>query len=132
MERLKKILSSSTIKDTFISFIGLGITAIVGFIYTVILARLLGPEKYGVFSAITALIAIIYSLGDIGITSALINFIPKLKEKRQLLIDTSFWFELAIGLIILLIFGGISIFHNGIIPGSLSEQILLGGIVAFN
>ena len=132
MQRLKKIFSSPTIKDTFISFIGLGITAVVGFIYTVVLARVLGPEKFGIFSAITALIAIVYSLGDLGIASALINFIPKLKEKRQVLINSSFWFEFVVGLAILLIFGAFSLFHQGIIPGSLSEQLLLAGMIAFN
>lgn len=132
MERLKKILLSATIKDTFISFIGLGFTAIVGFIYTIVLARELGPELFGVFSAITALIAIIYSLGDLGIASALINFIPKQKEKRQALIDTNFWFEFLVGLVILAVFGAFSTFNNWIIPGSLPEQLLLAGLIAFN
>lgn len=132
MERLKKIIRSATIKDTFISFLGLGVTAVIGFIYTVVLARVLGPEKFGVFSAITALVAIIYSLGDLGIASALINFIPKLKEKRQILINTGFWFEFVVGLVILLIFGLFSLIHQRIVPGSLSEQLLLAGIIAFN
>lgn len=132
MNKLKKIFLPQTVKDIFISFFGLGFTAIVGFIYTIVLARTLGPEKFGVFSAITALIAIIYSLGDLGIASALINFIPKLKDKRQILINTSFWFEFVIGTAILLIFGAFSIFHNKIIPGSLSEQILLASLIALN
>ncbi len=132
MEKIKKILLSSTIKDTFISFTGLGITAVIGFVYTIVLARMLGPETFGVFSAITALIAIIYSLGDFGISSALINFIPKLKGKRQILINTGFWFEFIIGFFALIIFGIFSIFHTIVIPSSLAEQILLGGIIAFN
>jgi O-antigen/teichoic acid export membrane protein len=132
VEKLRKILRSQTIKDTFVSFIGLGFTAIVGFLYTVILARVLGPERFGVFSAITALVAIVYSLGDLGITSALINFIPKLKESRQVLINTSFWFEYIVGLIVILTFGIFSIFHNSIIPGSLAVQLLLAGNIAFN
>lgn len=132
MEKFRKILRSQTIKDTFVSFIGLGFTAVVGFLYTVILARILGPERFGVFSAITALIAIVYSLGDLGVASALINFIPKLKESRQILINTSFWFEFAIGLVVILTFGIFSIFHNSIIPGSLTVQLLLAGNIAFN
>jgi len=132
VEKLKKIFHSATVKDTAISFVGLGVTAIVGFIYTVVLARTLGPEKFGIFSAITALIAIIYSLGDLGIASAIINFIPKLKEKRQVLINTGFWFEFVVGLIILIIFCIFSIFHNQIIPGSLTDQVFLAGFIAFN
>jgi len=132
VDKLKKILLSSTVKDTLISFIGLGITAVIGFIYTVVLARVLGPEKFGIFSTITALVAIIYSLGDLGISSALINFIPKLKEKKQILINTGFWFEFIVGIIILLLFGIFSWLHDLVIPGSLSEQVLLGGLIAFN
>ncbi|HOX96080.1 MAG TPA: oligosaccharide flippase family protein [Candidatus Woesebacteria bacterium] len=132
MEKIRKILQSQTIKDTLISFIGLGFTAAVGFFYTVVLARTLGPENFGVFSAITALVAIVYSLGDLGISSAIINFIPKLKEKRQNLINTGFWFEFAIGLVVLLLFGLFALLHTIIIPGSLSEQVLLAGFIAFN
>ncbi|HSV94364.1 MAG TPA: oligosaccharide flippase family protein [Spirochaetia bacterium] len=132
MERFNKIIRSQTIKDTLISFVGLGFTAVVGFLYTVVLARVLGPEKFGVFSAITALIAIIYSLGDLGVTSALINYIPKLGGKRQILIDTSYWFEYTIGLVILLVFGIFSFTNNSIIPGSLPVQLLLAGHIAFN
>jgi O-antigen/teichoic acid export membrane protein len=132
VDRIKKLLQSQTAKDALISFVGLGITAVIGLVYTVVLARVLGPEKFGVFSAITALIAIIYSLGDLGIASTLINLIPKLHENRQVLINTSFWFEIVIGVIILIIFGVFSIFNKDIIPGSLSGQLLLAGIIAFN
>ena len=59
VEKIKKLLLSQTIKDTAISFIGLGVTAVIGFIYTVILARILGPEQFGVFSAVIALVAIV-------------------------------------------------------------------------
>lgn len=132
MERLKRLIRSATVKDTLISFTGLGFTAVVGFIYTVVLARTLGPDQFGVFSAITALVAIIYSLGDFGLSSALINFIPKINDKRQILINTGFLFEFAVGLIILLVFGGLSIIHQTVLPGSLSGQILLAGLIAFN
>jgi O-antigen/teichoic acid export membrane protein len=132
VEKIRKILQSQTIKDTLISFVGLGFTAIIGFIYTVVLARTLGPEYFGVFSAITSLVAIIYSLGDLGISSAIINFIPKISDKRQGLISTGFWFEFVISIIILVIFSILSIFHKTIIPGSIPEQLLLAGVVAIN
>ncbi len=132
MEKIKKLLRSQTIKDTLISFTGLGFAAVVGFFFTVILARTLGPEQFGVFSSITALVAIIYSLGDLGIASALINLIPKLKEKRETLINTSFFFEVYVGVFILIIFSIISLFHRQIVPGSLENQIFIAGILAVN
>lgn len=123
---------SQTIKDTLISFIGLGFAAVVGFVFTIILARTLGPEQFGVFSAVVALVAIVYSLGDLGIASALINFIPKLKDLRPILIGTSFWFEIIIGIFILVLFSVFGIFHQQIIPGSLLSQLLIAGILAVN
>lgn len=123
---------SQTIRDTMISFVGLGFTAVVGFIYTIILARVLGPEQFGVFSAVTALIAITYSLGDLGIAASLINFIPKLRDKRAILISTSFWFEVFITILIVAVFSIIAIFHNNIVPGSLPNQILIAAIIAVN
>jgi O-antigen/teichoic acid export membrane protein len=132
VEKLKKILLSATVKDTFISFIGLGFTAIVGFIFTIILARTLGPAQFGIFSAITALYSIVYSLGDLGIASALINFIPKIKEKRSALINTSFSFEVLVCAVIIFLFLGFSLLNKFIIPGSLSGQVLVAGLLAVN
>ena len=132
MDRLKKLLLSQTIKDTLISFLGLGFAAVVGFFFTVILARYLGPEQFGIFSAVTAPDSIVYSLGDLGIAASLINFIPKLKDKRNELINTTFSFEIFVGAIILVIFVGFSIFHESIIPGSLGKQILIAGALAIN
>lgn len=119
-------------KDTMISFVGLGFAAIVGIFFTVILARALGPEQFGIFSAVTALYSIIYSLGDLGIAPSLINFIPKLKERRSDLVNTSFSFEILVCVVIAFLFVGFSILHNFIIPGSLSTQILIAGLLAIN
>jgi O-antigen/teichoic acid export membrane protein len=132
VKRIKELLLSQTIKDTLVSFLGLGFSAAVGLIFTVILARYLGPEQFGIFSAVTALYSIVYSLGDLGIAASLINFIPKLKEKRSELINTSFSFEIFVCAVILIIFVGFSIFHDSIIPGSLGKQILIAGALAIN
>jgi len=132
VEKLKKILRSATVKDTFISFVGLGFTAAIGFVFTIILARTLGPAQFGIFSAVTALYSIVYSLGDLGIASALINFIPKLKEKRSALINTSFSFEILVCVVIAVLFLGFSLLNKFIIPGSLSGQVVVAGILAVN
>lgn len=132
MKRIISLLRTATLRDSLISFLGLGVTAGFGFVFTIVMARTLGPGQYGVFSSVTALSSIVYSLGDLGISSALINFIPKIKDKRHLLIDTSFWFQLAVGIIILLIFAVFSFFNNRIIPNSLSYYLILAGVLSFN
>ena len=130
MKRIFGLLKTSTLKDTLISFTGLGVTAILGFVFTIIMARVLGPVQYGVFSAVTALTSIVYNLGDLGVSSALINFLPKLREKRQVLIDSSFWFQILIAIFILVLFLILSFFNNRIIPNSIPLYLILAGILS--
>jgi len=132
MKKLFCLLKSQTIKDSFVVAIGLGVSAVIGFVFTILLARSLGPVNFGVYSAITALAAIVYSLGDMGISNSLINFLPKKISERYQYLSTSFWMEFVVGVFILLLFGIFSFFHQTIVPGSLSTDLLLAGIISFN
>lgn len=132
MKKILSILKSGTIKDSFIVSIGLGGSAVIGFIYTILLARSLGPVNFGVYSALTALAAIVYSLGDMGISSAIINFLPKKDSDRYRYLSTSFWIQFAIGCLILFLFIVGSAIHEYIVPGSLKTDLLLAGALSFN
>lgn len=132
MKRLKELLFSQTSRDTLISLVGLAGTAGIGFIYTVILARYLEPASFGVYSSITALASIIYSVGDFGFTSAIINFLPKLKEKKQSVINTGFTFQFIVSISFLVVFIVISSLNNVIIPGSFPYHLILAGILVLN
>jgi len=132
VKRIIGILRTQTIKDSFVVALGLGVSATIGFVFTILLARSLGPVNFGVYSALTALAAIVYSLGDMGISSSLINFLPKKVSERYQYLSTSFWMEFVIGVFILLLFGIFSIFHQTLVPGSLSTDLLLAGVISFN
>ena len=132
MKRIISLFKTSTIKDTLISFIGLSFTAGFGFLFTIIMARNLGPENYGVFSAVLALASIAYNLGDFGISSALINFIPKLKEKRSVLINTSFWVQMFVAVLCFVVFIIFSFYNNKIVPNSIPAYLVLAGTLSFN
>lgn len=132
MKKILGLIKSQTIKDSFVVALGLGVSAVIGFFFTILLARSLGPVNFGVYSALTALAAIVYSLGDLGISSALINFLPKKISERYEYLSTSFWMEFAIGVFILLLFGILSLFFRQIVPGSLGTDIFLAGLLAFN
>ncbi len=95
------------------------------------MARVLKPDSFGVFASITSLIAIVYSLGDLGIGPAIISFLPKAKDKKKL-IETTFWFQYFIGLFIALCFWLLSQKSMYIIPGSTSQHFLLVGSLCFN
>lgn len=132
MKKILGLLKSQTVKDSLIIFTGLGVMAFIGFIFTVIMARTLGPNTFGVYSAITALATIVYSFGDLGISPALINFIPKHSTEKAKYLTTGFWLQFAVATLVLLFFVGISIIHELVIPGSLAVDLLLAGGMSIN
>lgn len=80
MEYIKKIfnlIKSNTAKDTFILFVGNTFSAFFGFIFIYILTQKLSVAEFGVFSAAANLIVIISSFTDLGITTAMINFVSQ-------------------------------------------------------
>ncbi len=132
MKKVRDLLSSQTGKDTLISLTGLLATTGIGFVYSVILARFLEPAAFGVYSSVTALASIIYSVGDFGFTSSVLNFLPKQKEKRHLIINTGFTFQALVALAFLAILTALSFFNHLLIPGSLPYHFVLAGILIVN
>lgn len=68
------LATSATAKDTYILFIGNLTSAFLGFVSTLIVARVLSVSNFGVYSAATNLVVIIASLTDLGISSGLVSF----------------------------------------------------------
>ncbi len=129
MGKIKAILFSQTSKDTLISFSGLGTIAVVGMIFSIIMARALEPALFGLFSALNALVTLLSSMGDLGISSALVNFIPKVSDKRNVLISVTFWFQLAVTVILSLLLMAAGLVHQFIIPGSNTTHFVIIGFL---
>ena len=70
-----KALFTDTSRDTLTLFIGNSFSAFFGFVFVYILTQKLTVADFGVFSAAANLIIIISSLTDLGITTAMINFV---------------------------------------------------------
>lgn len=124
-----KLLKSSTTRDTLISLAGIGTIAGLGMVFTIVAARFLGPESFGVYSALSAVVTLLASMGDMGISAAMVNFLPKIKNDRHTLISVSFWFQLIITLIISLLLIVISPTHRFLVPGSNSWQFVIIGLL---
>lgn len=73
-DRVLGLARSQTAKDTYILFVGNIAAAFLGFIFTLIVARALSVEDFGILSAATNLIIIVASFTDLGISSGLVNF----------------------------------------------------------
>lgn len=75
VKNIIKSLSTGTSRDTITLFIGNTFSALFGFIFVYILTQKLSVSEFGVFSAAANLIVIISSFTDLGITTAMINFV---------------------------------------------------------
>ncbi len=125
LTKLRQLITSDTSKDTLVSLIGSVGVAGLGMLFTIITARALSPSNFGVFSALVAIAVILSSVGDLGISSALVNFLPKLKSERSTIISVTFWLQLITALILGLIVLLIIPFQSKAIPGSNLIQVIL-------
>lgn len=76
-DRAIGLATSGTAKDTYILFVGNLLSAFLSFIFTLLVARALSVSDFGIFSAASNLVLIVYSLGDLGITGGMLNFVAK-------------------------------------------------------
>lgn len=76
-DKLRSLAFSSTAKDTYILFSGNVGSAFLGFLYTLLVARALSVEEFGVFSAAVNLIIILFSITDVGISSGIVRFVSE-------------------------------------------------------
>lgn len=122
--KITALVLSSTFKDTFVSLGGNAGVALGGMLFTVILARALTTEEFGIYSSLWALSVLLSSVGDMGISSALVNFLPKIKQNRHLYLSVTFWFQLAITAFIGLTLVIVSPLTDRLIPGSTPALLL--------
>jgi O-antigen/teichoic acid export membrane protein len=74
---------SATARDTLVLFVGNSLSAFLGFLFILILARALTVADFGVFSAIYNLVLIFASLTDLGISTGSVNFVSEHLAKGE-------------------------------------------------
>jgi O-antigen/teichoic acid export membrane protein len=107
---LKKLLFSNTSKDSLISFSGVVISAIFGFLLTFLLSGNLSPSQLGIFVTALTFSLLVADLFDLGVNSSVLNFVSSSSgNRKQSFIKATLLIRIAIiSLIgvILLVFGG--------------------------
>src|SRR3989442_10865931 len=104
VEHLKRDLAGKSTRggvSTAISEIGCNIFRLAG---TVVLARLLTPEHFGLISMVTALTAFAEMFKDLGLGIATIQR----REITHEQVSTLFWINTGVGILIMLLFAGAS------------------------
>ena len=83
MQILKKITSSTALKQSLFMIVGNTTASAIAAIALILYSRLLGPEKFGIFSVGFAVVQLIARLGDGGINIAVKKFIAQYYETDQ-------------------------------------------------
>lgn len=111
-KRLSVLIFSNTARDTYILFFGNLLSAFLGFIFTLFVARELSVSDFGVFSAAVNLVIILTSLTDLGISTGVINYVAENIAQGKLILSNKYikasiliklWVNIVISLIIILI-----------------------------
>jgi O-antigen/teichoic acid export membrane protein len=81
---------SSTAKDTYILFVGNVLSAFLGFIFTLLVARALTVSDFGIFSAANNLILILVAVTDLGVSAGVVNFISKARRDKNRVLEEKY------------------------------------------
>jgi len=80
---LMGLVKTKTAKDTAILFFGNVLSAFLGFLFTIVVARGLSIEDFGVFSAANNLIMMLISFSDLGLSTGLVYYVSKHLAKEE-------------------------------------------------
>src|SRR3989344_2668527 len=82
MPREENILRRTVIKKSFWTFLTTSISRVGGLIFTIILARFLMPEGFGLYSLALSITILFITFADLGISSALLRYVSSSIEKN--------------------------------------------------
>lgn len=71
---LERLAHPGALRNFLIVLMGTGIGQVVGFLATLVLLRTLGPEQFGLYASLGALMVIISQLGDLGLNTAFVRY----------------------------------------------------------
>ncbi len=79
----KESLTERTIKNSAYNFAGTIISRIGGLVFTIILARMLLPELFGIYSLVFSIATILITFTDLGIGKTLIRYVSEALGKQE-------------------------------------------------
>jgi len=118
-------------KDVTFTFITKVITLLLGLAITIVIARILGPEKKGIYSLAILIPSLLITFTDLGVGPATVFHISKKKYPLKQILGNNIIFSILVG--IFSIFIGlviISIFGNTFFAGIKKEYLFLALLLA--
>lgn len=79
-------LKQKLIRNSFWNFLATGVNRVGGLIFTIILARFLLPEGYGLYSIVLSVAMIFFTFADLGVNGTFLRYLSfaLAKEKRKI------------------------------------------------
>ena len=71
------VFSTTTFKQTSITFSGTIINGLLGALFYILTARFLGPAAFGLMSVAVTTLTLVADIGDLGSNTGIVNFIPR-------------------------------------------------------
>ena len=93
-------IKKSIVKDSFWSFVSTSISRLGGIIFTIILARFLMPENYGIYALVLSSATIFYTFADLGINQTIIRYLSFAVKRKKKQISSYYWYLLKVKLIL--------------------------------
>lgn len=89
-----------TFRQSIITVVSTFVTAGLGAVFYLLLARLIGAHEYGLFSVVVSLLTIIVTFADLGMSQSLVKFVAENSEsdKYQPYVKIALFTKIAIGL----------------------------------
>ncbi|MFB6226469.1 MAG: flippase [Candidatus Paceibacteria bacterium] len=108
-----KSMSKTVVKNSAYNITGTLITKLGGLIFTIVLARILAPEYFGIYSLVLSVVGLAVALTDLGSNKTLVRYVSealghndKTKARAYIRFLLKFRFFLAIGVILIIIVFG--------------------------
>ena len=76
-EKIISIFRTSTFKQTLITSSGTILSGVFGLVFYILMARVLEPTGFGIFSVATATVALLASVANIGIDTGIVRFVGR-------------------------------------------------------
>ncbi len=100
-KHFKLLLLSKTAFDSGIVLSGAVVSTIFGFLITILLARNLNAASLGIVLTSLTFTQLLVDLSEFGIGASILNFIPRDKDKKEVIIKTTFLIKFIVGALIL-------------------------------
>lgn len=80
--QLKNLFSSSTFRQSAVTFLGTVINGALGAFFYIIAARFLGPAQFGLFTIAVLVLTMVSDVGDLGTDTGLVRFVGKHRKEN--------------------------------------------------